>query len=278
MLIRDRKITMVTAVLILLHLAGFGWAEDSQRSVSRNEINLESILKLNDSDDVRFSFVVLGDSRSYPERFKKIARLINSLNPDFVIHLGDIAVNGKVTEFETAIEIIDSIKAPLIAVAGNHDISKTKPVKKNFLRFFGECEITFEINRIRFILVDNSYGYLKNSQIKRIESDLPFNGVRMIFMHAPPAGPYPEHNFEGGADKLVNAIMESGCEYAFFSHIHGYDFRMIGDKCNAFISGGGGAELSGRGIAREIHHVLHVTVEGRKIDVRMIPLRKEDSE
>ncbi|MCD6216930.1 metallophosphoesterase [bacterium] len=264
-------LTMIIPMLLMASSR----ADSDTSSLSRNEINLDKILKINEHPDKPFSFVVLGDSRSNPDIFARIADLINSLEPDFVLHLGDIAINGLTSEFDEVMPIFDKVKSPLIAVIGNHDLSDGRNIKSNFYKYFGQCELTFDVHNIRFILADNSLGYLKKSQCKRIRKDLDTGGTRMLFMHAPPDGPYPKHNFEGGARELVDTITDTGCEYAFFSHIHGYDHRMIGKNCHAYITGGGGAELNGYGIAAEIHHVLLVTVSGNNINVRMIPLSKE---
>jgi predicted phosphodiesterase len=264
-------LTMIIPMLLMASSR----ADSDTSSLSRNEINLDKILKINEHPDKPFRFVVLGDSRSNPDIFARIADLINSLEPDFVLHLGDIAINGLTSEFDEVMPIFDKLKSPLVAVIGNHDLSDGKNIKGNFYNYFGQCELTFDVHNIRFILADNALGYLKKSQCEKIREDLDTGGIRMLFMHAPPDGPYPKHNFEGGARELVDTIIDTSCEYAFFSHIHGYDHRMIGENCHAYITGGGGAELNGYGIAEEIHHVLLVTVSGNNINVRMIPLSKE---
>jgi hypothetical protein len=79
----------------------------------------------------------------------------------------------------------------------------------------------------------------------------------------------------GGAKELLDIIRQTGCEYAFFAHIHGYDKRTIEGKCTAYITGGGGAEINGYGISQEIFHVLYVTVKDREIEIKMVPLPKE---
>ena len=41
-----------------------------------------------------FSFVVLGDSRTYPETFHRVAERVFAERPNFVIHVGDVVSNG----------------------------------------------------------------------------------------------------------------------------------------------------------------------------------------
>lgn len=263
------------SVLICLTLMSSSYAETDKSTMSRNLVNLDKILELNKHPHKPYSFVVMGDSRSNPHRFKRIANLANSLEPDFIIHLGDIAIHGLNSEFDEVMPIFDSINAPLIAVIGNHDLTKEKPIRANFIKYFGKCDLTFDIQNVRFILEDNSLGYLKKSQNERIKADLDSNKIRMMFMHVPPMGPYPKHAFEGGSVEFIRNIKHTGCEYAFFAHIHGYDYRMIGERCHSYITGGAGAELNGHGFAQEIDHVLYVTVDGSSINVKMIPLNKK---
>ena len=155
---------IVLALLICLVFIPHLLADSDASTISRNQISLDRILKLHKKPYKPFSFVVLGDSRSNPDKFKKIAELSNSLKPDFVLHLGDIAIHGLSAEFDEVMPIFDMINAPLIAVIGNHDVSKGKNAKANFIEYFGQCDFTFDIQNIRFILEDNSLGYLKKSQ------------------------------------------------------------------------------------------------------------------
>jgi predicted phosphodiesterase len=268
------RFILLSLILTLLAIPLSATASEKS-TLSRNEIALEKILALNNRQDDSFRFVVMGDSRSFPAQLKKTAEVVNSLNPDFAIHLGDIAINGKSEEFNLVMPLFDSIKSPLIAVAGNHDRSKGKNSGANFMKYFGRCEFTFEVKNVRFVTVDNSPGVLKKPQNERIKADLKSDKVRMLFMHAPPSGVYPKHNFKGGAADLVSIIRQSECDYSFFGHIHGYDHRMIGDKCHAYITGGAGSELNDWGVARKkLYHVLLVEVNGRDVKVTTVPVPK----
>ena len=273
------KCTLLTFIFIILGsliLSGSASGEDIGNSddKSRNEIALQKILKLNNAEKEKIRFVILGDSRTDIPKFTEIVELINKLDPDFVIHLGDIVTKGLENEYDEVMPVFDRINPPLFAVAGNHDRPKGKNSFANFKKYFGDCEITFDLLNLRFILVDNSLGYLRKNQIDRIEKDLVSDRTRFLMMHAPPEGPYKNHVFEGGASQLVELIEKSECEYAIFSHIHGYNHRMIGNKCNAYITGGGGAELNGWDEAEEIYHVLLVTLTGKDVKIEMVPLEE----
>lgn len=267
-------IALLTCVLSQVSTADTTWIAGSDKQ-PRNARSLEIIEGLDSSLDGDYSFVVVGDSRTYPKRFARIAKLINSLNPDFVIHLGDIVTTGSEKEYKEVEPIFDSINAPVIAVPGNHDYTKGKNGSANYNIYFGDSSFTFDFGGVRFVLVDNAKGYLSKTQLSQMKTDLTTDQVKVVMMHAPPKGPYPKHYFEGGAKELLNIIRQTGCEYAFFAHIHGYDKRTIEDKCTAYITGGGGAEINGYGFCQEVFHVMYITVKGRDLEIKMIPLPEE---
>ena len=243
------------------------------RIYGRNDANLEKILGIKNDPQKPLRFVVLGDTRSDMKTFSKIINLTNSLKPDFVIHTGDMVEKGGESEYSKIVPYFDRFESPLLTVPGNHDISRSKKPFKNFENYFGSCEMVFDLCGVRFILVDNSEGHLTKTQLNAIDKNLVSQNIRMLFMHVPPKPPWLDHTFQNGAKELVNIIKTTGCEYAFFGHVHGYDHRMIGEKCNGYITGGGGAELNGHGFAEEIYHVLLVTVDNGKVDVQMVPLK-----
>jgi len=269
---KSQKFVFLTSALFiaLFFLSSFGY---SAERVGRNDHNLEIIQNLKCDSEKPLRFVVLGDTRSNMKIFSEIIELTNSLKPDFIIHVGDIIEKGEKTEYIKILPYFDRFESPLLVVPGNHEISKSTKTLKNFENYFGAREMSFELCGLRFILADNSGGYLSKTQLSAIEKNLKSDKIRMIFMHSPPNPPWPKHTFKNGAKELVNIIKTTGCEYAFFGHVHGYDHRMIGEKCHGYITGGGGAELSGGGFAKEIYHVLLVTVDKGKIEVKMVPLK-----
>jgi len=269
-----RICAFLLAALVVIFLGNTGKA-NAAGPTPLNQKNLDKISKIRCDESRPLRFVVLGDSRSNPSKFKEIIDLANSLKPDFVIHTGDVVENGDKPEYDKLRPLFNRFNEPFLVIPGNHEINKVTKNLQNYISFFGKTGMLFDLCGVRFILLDNSKGYLTDEQLIRLKTDLKTDNVRMIFMHAPPATIWPEHTFKRNAKGLVDLIKQSGCEYAFFSHVHGYDHRMIGDKCNGYISGGAGAELSGYGFAQEKYHVLLVTVDGKKVNVKMVPLKEK---
>ena len=269
------RIYVFLLVAFLVILLGDSGNATTGHATPINQKNLQKIAKIQCGKSHPLRFVVLGDSRSNPKIFSQIINLTNSLKPDFVIHTGDIVEKGEKSEFDKVRPLFNQFNAPILAVPGNHDFSFTTKKLNNFTNYFGKNEMIVDICGVRLIMLDNSKGILTRDQLSRLRNDLNTDDIRMIFMHVPPNPPWPQHTFLTGAKDLVNMIKETGCEYAFFGHVHGYDHKMIGEKCNAYITGGAGAELGGQGFAQEIYHVLLVTVDGKKVDVKMVPLEQK---
>ena len=51
----------------------------------------------------------------------KTIKKINKLNPDYIIHLGDITEEGTKEDYDLAKKLLSKIKKPVIYIIGNHD-------------------------------------------------------------------------------------------------------------------------------------------------------------
>lgn len=91
-------------------------------------------------------------------------RDINAYDPpvDFVVHLGDITDYGRPAEFVAAKAILDSLRCPLYAVVGNHDVFRGEG--KDDWRVLAGRDSTnyaFDYDGFRFVVIDctpDSYG------------------------------------------------------------------------------------------------------------------------
>ncbi|HYE77916.1 MAG TPA: twin-arginine translocation signal domain-containing protein, partial [bacterium] len=62
----------------------------------------------------RFTFAVMGDNRPNTKLFDKIAARTNSLQPAFVVHVGDIVDNGTADQWNRVSPTLSAFQAPLI--------------------------------------------------------------------------------------------------------------------------------------------------------------------
>ncbi|MFQ6056350.1 MAG: metallophosphoesterase family protein, partial [Methanosarcinales archaeon] len=65
-------------------------------------------------------FTTLYDFRE--DIFDKGVQQINKLNPDLVVHTGDVTHDGLPEDFDLAMQKIDSINAPVLMLPGSHDL------------------------------------------------------------------------------------------------------------------------------------------------------------
>ncbi|MEI8321237.1 MAG: metallophosphoesterase [Alphaproteobacteria bacterium] len=54
-------------------------------------------------------------------RLQDVIEEVNALDPDFVVHTGDITDTGDLASYEHAKELLDQLKAPYFLTCGNHD-------------------------------------------------------------------------------------------------------------------------------------------------------------
>lgn len=175
---------------------------------------------------------------------EKIVTAINNLpvQPDFVIHTGDVASNdGEVESYELAKELFSNLRSPVYYVSGNHDISanlmKILPMTaKNNLSDIKTTEnaYIFNLNGITFITLDgrgareiDPHGIVSEKQLNELKNII--NNSKspiVIFIHFPPV--LLESTWLDRDMLLLNGselheiIMKAGNKILgiFFGHVH----------------------------------------------------------
>ena len=68
-------------------------------------------------------------ARGFTANWHIAARLIEAERPDLIIHLGDVTVDGAgdPAEHGQALEAMQALSAPRLAVPGNHDVGSENP-------------------------------------------------------------------------------------------------------------------------------------------------------
>ncbi|MEX2450902.1 MAG: metallophosphoesterase [Rhodospirillales bacterium] len=220
-----------------------------------------------------FTFAVIADTHMRPEegdesspwevnthangRARYVAALLNRLDPDFTIHLGDIV--HPVPELPTYGPACEAAKAAFVGlnkniryIPGNHDVGD-KPndqmpagqVEEHFVdayeRYFGAGHSSFDHQGCHFTLIN---AQIINSGFKRealqwewLERDLAdHNGQRIfLFSHYPPYIREPEEAShydnidEPGRSRLLRLIEKHSVEALFCGHVHGFFYNRHGD-------------------------------------------------
>ena len=150
-----------------------------------------------------------GEWGTYNWRVEEAVHQINTLRPEFVIHLGDSVcafphlLEGYEESAREAKRILGGLDSPLYQVAGTHDVGAHNPYadpeiactpekRKVYRKYFGDDYYSFEAKGCRFIVINNQ---LCNSDYPdEIEQEIWFeqeleksSSSRVVFalMHVP---------------------------------------------------------------------------------------------
>ncbi len=210
-----------------------------------------------------FKFVVVGDTRSGHDVFKKEMQEIELFDPDMVIDLGDMIDGYKDTapEIEAMWDEFDQINSefnvPFVMVAGNHDIWSHLS-ESIYKKRYGKLYYSFDHKGAHFIVLDtevlDSKGHLihriDNEQLEWLKADLASSRdarATFVFLHKPywRGKAYAvNEKAKGYWFKDVHPILaKNGVDAVFAGHIHKYLKTPTLDGVSYYIVGGGGAKI-----------------------------------
>ncbi|KAA3656824.1 MAG: hypothetical protein DWQ04_29975 [Chloroflexi bacterium] len=132
---------------------------------------------------------------------KKVVDVINSLpvQPDFVMHTGDVVTNPDGPSYKLAKETFAGLKAPIYYVTGNHDTSRdihrSLPMGPKALLSMDPDVLSyaFEVKGYRFLVIDargpdeiDPHGMLSDTQLDVIRREATPEGPPLaVFTHYP---------------------------------------------------------------------------------------------
>lgn len=139
------KIGMVSVILIISFMFMF-------TGTGTDNIDISNI------KDPDLKFIIVGDPHIKAienndegvERLRSIINLINKMDIDFVVFMGDVTDKGTMKQYNLAIKILRDLKKPYYVIIGNHDIMTSN---KMFEEYFGSSE------RIETIKGHNATNY-----------------------------------------------------------------------------------------------------------------------
>ncbi len=214
-----------------------------------------------------FAFCVVGDTRTYPDRYAQICELCWRERPDIVINVGDVVSNGNVKEQWLREWLLPGRKlmayVPMYVAIGNHERNAhwfydyvSYPEPENYY--------SFDYGNAHFTIVDTNQPYKPGSkQYQWLEHDLANSKAtwKFVFHHHPQYSTDEDdygNMYSGPSDLgdvdtrvLVPLYEKYGVDMVFYGHIHDYErtWPLIGGKPVTkggviyVQTGGGGAEL-----------------------------------
>ncbi len=202
-----------------------------------------------------FRMAIIGDMRSNPVIWDKIAGQIISYNPAFMVLTGDLCVDGSYNawnnEFFTANNMILSATVPWFNALGNHEgwTTETQAFIRNPESDSGnETYYSFDYGDFHFVVMNN-YGALSydtgSIQANWIYGDLTTTAQpwKIAVFHVHGYGASSGHGEDGAMINVTKNIFEpAGVAITFAGHSHMYQRNLV-SYIYHFIIGGGGAPL-----------------------------------
>lgn len=241
-------------------------------------------------DQTRFSFAVFGDTRTQDRFHQAVVERILALQPDFVLHTGDLVAHGHSNhEWQTFFDIERELLArvPFFPTLGNHEANN--PLYRDLFYLPGnERWYSFDYGHAHFVCLQaDNIAELRpqEEQIRWLEEDLATTDRpwKFAFFHVPPFSSLGEEEDEVYTRQaLVPVLIEHGVQVVFTGHHHNYQ-RLQVDGVTYVVTGGGGAplyaiqeqDLELVAYALEYHAVL-VTLDGSELTAVTVSAEGEE--
>jgi 3',5'-cyclic AMP phosphodiesterase CpdA len=188
-------------------------------------------------------FVQISDSHigfhqaANPDVAATLEQTIGAINalavqPQFVVHTGDVTHLSKPEQFDTAKQILGTLKAPLIVLPGEHDVLASGAA--GFLAAFPPKSgsagwFSWDADGVHYVALVNVFdfeqmGLLGNEQLTWLERDLaplPASRPVVVFAHVPLYALYPAWGWttEDGS-KALALLRRFAAVTVLNGHIH----------------------------------------------------------
>jgi len=232
----------------------------------------------------------------FQENWKPLVEWIDSMEPDLVVHTGDLTVDG--ADFEEDLvhgrEMLGDLRYPTLCVPGNHDIGDMPGTRQpidgerlsRWRRIIGPDRWVHDLGEWRLVglnsLIIGSGSSEEYEQLAWLEDTLRTRDGRrvLVFKHKPLFVEDPEEGETGywglrpePRRRLLELFRENGVELVASGHLHrariveGAPFRRVWGPSSGFVVGPMVQMPYGDAIVGAAVHTL-----GAGIESRIVPL------
>ncbi len=234
-----------------------------------------------------FRFVVYGDTRSRHEVHQRVVDAIVKIEPDFVIHTGDLVATGDDGALWSRFFSIEREllrRTAFFPVVGNHEHNSSQ----YFMFLQARPYYAFDWGSAHFIVLDTDFGNIPDKakfwreQLEWLENDLAKNqraALRFVIFHHPPYSAMKKRGINADTVKFVPLFEKYGVNAVFSGHDHAYE-RFTQNGVHYIVTGGGGAPLYDvdtplPGITQKLEkteHFVDVKVDGGRAAIEALAL------
>jgi 3',5'-cyclic AMP phosphodiesterase CpdA len=178
----------------------------------------------------------------FPDVVAALAEELNRAPPDLIAISGDLTMRARTREFLAARAFLDGLRAPVLAVPGNHDLVAywlaeryLDPYARWRRHIAAETEPVFQDDRVGVVglntarraglYLDWSRGRVSSDRLARCEARLaalPPGLTRIVVAHHPflPPRTEPEARAVGGAGRALATFARQGVRLILSGHLH----------------------------------------------------------
>ena len=240
---------LAVAVLMVLtiHTVNAATNSSGEQEAFRHDPAALTQKRLAELEEDRYSFVVVGDTAPHPFT-RQVLPFIAKLNPDFVIHAGDVFFWKRIEENEPVRRELQT--RPWWPAVGNHDADHDSTAK--FLTFFSleKQYYSFTFRNAVFIALPwrsaVPEGWVEEELKKARGADkLIFITRHQPFRDIPGPDASPGYIARGGMSHngvpFARMLANYGVTATFSGHRHIY-YRTVHDRVTYLTVGGGGQD------------------------------------
>jgi hypothetical protein len=235
-------------------------------------------------------FAAMGDSRTYPKDWARVARAVVEKNPAFVVFSGDMVADGREDRrwdaefFGAAKTYFASI--PTFYVLGNHEGGS--PLLGTLVPVAGRDHWKAMVGGALLIGIDGAQDWsAKSANVKWIETILQESREPFIFVfsHYPPwssgfHGAVRERTSIEPRENILPLMKKYGATAFIAGHDHDYERSEPPDGVTVIVSGGAGAPLYPKvplslmnpysKVFRSVHHFCLFEINGKQCTLQAL--------
>lgn len=177
------------------------------------------------------------------ENFNRVAlektiKKINKLNPNYIIHLGDITEEGTKEDYELSKKLLSKIKKPVIYIIGNHDARNVG--YELFPKYFGPLKPVYQDKKVLIVGFDSTipdrdsgrFGQTSIQALKKTLKEKGANKTKIVAFHhhllpIPRAG--RERSMIQDAGDVLKTILDYKVDLVLNGHRHSANIYKIED-------------------------------------------------